>query len=179
MSIPCARIEPVPLPSDADHTGRDLGAEERALLREVIESGTLDCTKGSQVRAFERAVTARYGVPYAHAVTSGTAAIHMAIAAIDPEPGDEIITTPITDMGAIAPILYEQAVSLFADVDPVNKRCAPSRWSRPAPMGTPLSAGISRGRAGSASRKGSALARANGRRLCVQVDTTGQHASLI
>jgi dTDP-4-amino-4,6-dideoxygalactose transaminase len=113
------------LPSDADHTGRDLGREELALLREVIESGTLNCTKGTQVRAFEREFAARYGVPHARAVTSGTAAMHTAIAAIDPEPGDEIITTPITDMGAIAPILYQQAIPIFADVDPVSLNVTP------------------------------------------------------
>jgi len=118
-------VQAIVLPSDADRTGRDLGAEELALLREVIESGTLNCTKGTQVKAFEKAFAERYGVPHARAVTSGTAAIHTAIAAIDPEPGDEIITTPITDMGAIAPILYQQAIPIFADVDPVSLNITP------------------------------------------------------
>ncbi len=93
------------LPSDADHSGRDLGQQELDLLRQVIESGTLNCTKGTQVRAFEHAFAARYRVARCRAVSSGTAASHCAIAAIDPEPGDEVITTPVTDMGAIAPIL--------------------------------------------------------------------------
>ena len=57
-------------------------------------------------------------MPHCRAVTSGTAAVHTAVAAIDPEPGDEIITTPITDMGAITPILYQAAIPVFADVDP-------------------------------------------------------------
>jgi dTDP-4-amino-4,6-dideoxygalactose transaminase len=113
------------LPSDADHSGRDFGAEELALLREVIESGTLNCTKGTQVKAFERAFADRLGVAHARAVTSGTAAVHTAIAAIDPEPGDEIITTSVTDMGAIAPILYQQAIPIFADVDPVSLNVTP------------------------------------------------------
>jgi len=113
------------LPSDADHTGRDLGDDEIALLREVIDSGVLNCTKGTQVKAFERAFAERYGVPHARAVTSGTAACHTAIAAIDPEPGDEIITTSITDMGAISPILYQQAIPVFADVDPVTLNVTP------------------------------------------------------
>jgi dTDP-4-amino-4,6-dideoxygalactose transaminase len=93
---------------------------ELDLLREVIESGTLNCTKGTQVKAFERAFASRYGVPHARAVTSGTAAIHTAVAAIGPEPGDEVITTPVTDMGAITPILFQQAIPIFADVDPVS-----------------------------------------------------------
>jgi dTDP-4-amino-4,6-dideoxygalactose transaminase len=115
----------MPLPSDADRSGRDLGDEELALLREVIESGTLNCTKGTQVKAFEQAFAKKFGMPYARAVTSGTAAIHAAIAAIDPEPGDEIITTAVTDMGAIAPILYQQAIPIFADVDPVTLNVTP------------------------------------------------------
>ena len=37
---------------------------------------------------------------------------------IDPEPGDEIVTSPITDMGALTPILYQGAIPVFAEVDP-------------------------------------------------------------
>ena len=113
------------LPSGDDHTGRDLGREELDLLREVIESGTLNSTRGTQVKAFERAFAARHGVPHARGVTSGTAAIHAAIAAIDPEPGDEIVTSTVTDMGAIAPILFQQAIPIFADVDPVTLNVTP------------------------------------------------------
>lgn len=115
----------VALPSDANRSGRDFGDEELALLRQVLESGTLNCTKGTQVNAFEKAFADCYGVPAARAVSSGTAAVHCAIAAIDPEPGDEIITTPITDMGAIAPILFQQAIPVFADVDPVSLNITP------------------------------------------------------
>jgi perosamine synthetase len=108
------------LPSDIDASGRGFGQEELDRLKEVIDSGTLTCTKGTQVKAFEKEFAARYGVPYCRAVTSGTAAIHTAVAAIDPEPGDEIITSPVTDMGAITPILYQQAIPVFADVDVVT-----------------------------------------------------------
>lgn len=118
------------LPSDADASGRSLGAEELALLREVIESGTLNSTRGNQVRRFEEEFAARYGVPHCCTVSSGTAAIHAAIAALDPEPGDEIITSPITDMGAITPILYQQAVPVFADVDPETLNVTPESVER-------------------------------------------------
>jgi dTDP-4-amino-4,6-dideoxygalactose transaminase len=74
--------DPIALPSDADHTGREFGYDELALLREVLESGTLNCTRGTQVKAFEREFAERYGVPHARAVSSGTAACHGAIAAI-------------------------------------------------------------------------------------------------
>ena len=109
---------PYTLPSDANITGRNFGLEELENLKKVLESGVLNCTKGTWVKNFEAAFAARYGVPYCRAMTSGTAAIHTAIAALDPEPGEEIITTPITDMGAITPIIYQSAIPVFADVDP-------------------------------------------------------------
>ncbi len=105
------------LPSDQDATGRTLGDEELMLLAEAITSGTLTSTKGRFVKTLEERFAALYGVRTAYACASGTAAIHVAIAAIDPEPGDEIVSSPITDMGALAPILYQGAIPVFADVD--------------------------------------------------------------
>ena len=106
------------LPSDADASGRNFGEEELNYLKAVIDSGTLNCTKGTWVKRLESEFGELYGANFVRAATSGTAAIHAAIAAIDPEPGDEIITTPITDMGAITPIIYQSAIPIFADVDP-------------------------------------------------------------
>jgi dTDP-4-amino-4,6-dideoxygalactose transaminase len=108
------------LPTDADRSGRDLGQPELERLREVIESGTLNCTKGRAVREFEAAFAKKHGAGFCRATSSGTAAIHAAVAAIDPEPGDEIVTSPITDFGALAPILYQTAIPVFADVDPLT-----------------------------------------------------------
>ncbi len=106
------------LPNDQNNTGRSMGEEELALLREVLDSGHLNCTGGTVVREFERRFAESVGTDHCRTVTSGTAACHAAIAAVDPEPGDEIITTPITDMGAIVPIIYQTAIPIFADVDP-------------------------------------------------------------
>lgn len=106
------------LPSDQDASGRTLGAEELALLAEVIESGTLTSTKGNFVKTFEERFAAKLGVKHAYACASGSAAVHTAVAAIDPNPGDEIVTTSITDMGALSPIMYQGAIPVFADVDP-------------------------------------------------------------
>jgi perosamine synthetase len=106
------------LPSDQDASGRSFDDEELTLLREVIESGTLTATKGRMVKAFAEAFASVIGTRYASACSSGTAAVHAAVAALDPEPGQEIVTSPITDMGALAPILYQGAIPVFADVDP-------------------------------------------------------------
>jgi len=108
------------LPSEADISGRSFGEEELSLLKKVIASGTLNCTKGTVVREFEAKFAASLGMPFCRTTTSGTAAVHSAVAAVDPEPGDEIITSPITDMGAITPILYQTAIPVFADVDPLT-----------------------------------------------------------
>ena len=106
------------LPSDQDATGRTLGDEEIAAVEEALRIGTLTSTKGRFTRRFEAALCEVFGVPHAFACSSGTAAIHAAVAAIDPEPGDEIITTSITDMGALTPLLYQGAIPVFCDVDP-------------------------------------------------------------
>lgn len=106
------------IPSDQNASGRTLGEEEIKNLIEVIKSGTLTSTKGHFVKDLEKELAAMFGVPYAHACSSGSNAIHAAICAIDPEPGDEIITTSITDMGALAPIVYQSAIPVFVDVDP-------------------------------------------------------------
>lgn len=106
------------LPSDQDASGRTLGQEELAAAAEAIGSGTLTSTKGRFVKTFEAEFAALLGAKHVHACASGTAAVHCAIAAIDPEPGDEIVTSSITDMGALTPILYQAAIPVFAEVDP-------------------------------------------------------------
>ncbi len=106
------------LPSDQEASGRTLGEEEVSLLAEAIRSGTLTSTKGTFVKALEKRFSETLGVRRAHACSSGTSAVHTAVAAINPEPGDEVITTPITDMGALTPVLYQGAIPVFADVDP-------------------------------------------------------------
>jgi dTDP-4-amino-4,6-dideoxygalactose transaminase len=108
----------VNLPSDANATGRSFGAEELELLKQVIDSGTLNCTKGTMVTRFEKRFAELVGTSFCRCATSGTAAIHAAVAAVNPEPGDEIVSTSITDMGAITPILYQAAIPVFADTDP-------------------------------------------------------------
>lgn len=108
------------LPSDQDASGRDLGDDEIAAVTAAIRTGTLTSTKGEFVKALETRFARMIGAKHAFACSSGTAAIHCAIAALDLDPGDEVVTTPITDMGALAPILYQGAIPVFADVDPMT-----------------------------------------------------------
>ncbi len=117
MSILPSVPSVLPLPSDQDASGRTLGDEEVAALTEVIRSGTLTSTKGAMVKRLETEFAQMLGLPHCHACSSGTAALHTAFAALDLEPGDEVIITPITDMGALTPLLYQGLIPVFADVD--------------------------------------------------------------
>ena len=108
------------LPSDQEASGRTLAEEEIELVSQAIRSGTLTSTKGDFVKTLESRFAVQLGVRHGYACASGTAAIHTAIAALNPEPGDEVVTSPITDMGALTPILYQGAIPVFADVDPLT-----------------------------------------------------------
>jgi dTDP-4-amino-4,6-dideoxygalactose transaminase/predicted dehydrogenase len=100
------------------HKGRrPFNSEELKLIRMALLSETLFSQEGTMIPAFEKEFAFLYGVPYAVASTSGTAAIHTALGALDLNAGDEVITAPITDMGTIAPILYQNGIPVFAEVD--------------------------------------------------------------
>ncbi|WP_344835778.1 DegT/DnrJ/EryC1/StrS family aminotransferase [Nonomuraea dietziae] len=110
----------------ADPEGRTLGDEEVAALERVIRSGMLNSVWGTEAKALEREMVQLYGSRHAIACSSGTAALHLSVVAAAPDPGDEIITTPITDFGTVAPILAQNAVPVFADVDPSDGNLDPS-----------------------------------------------------
>ena len=99
-------------------TGERFGDAELRQLEEVIRSQRLNVNSGTKVHEFERRWAAHLGVRHAVMVTSGTAAIHVALGALKLEPGSEVITAPITDFGTIAPILQQLCVPVFADLDP-------------------------------------------------------------
>lgn len=110
------RERPFPLVSDA--SGRTLGEEEVRAVVEVVRSGRLNSTVGENTAALEHEFAEYMGARHGIASSSGTAAIHAAIAAVNPNPGDEIITTGLSDAGTVMPILSQNAIPVFADVDP-------------------------------------------------------------
>lgn len=105
-------VRKIPMPKE-----RKVGEDELNELRQVIESAWLFRWGGSKVQAFEQAFAQRHGVRFGIACTSGTASIHLAVGALQIDPGDEIITAPITDIGSVTPIVKEGGIPLFADVD--------------------------------------------------------------
>jgi len=108
---PKTRVKPLP-------SRRDIGAEELKELVDVIWSGQLNRNGGTKVLALEKEFASFYGVKYGIASTSGTASIHIAIGAINPNPGFEVITGPISDIGSVAPILFQNCIPIFADINP-------------------------------------------------------------
>ena len=92
------------LPTIRNATGRLFGEEEKKAVLEVLETGVLCSTYGKVVRQFEQKFADLMNVKYAVAVSSGTAALQTAMVYLDPNPGDEILVSPITDMGTIIAI---------------------------------------------------------------------------
>jgi len=105
--------------------GRRFGDEERKQVLEVLDSDVLFYVFGSKVKEMESIMKAMYGVKYASGCSSGTAAVHIALGALSLEPGREVITSAITDMGTLTGVLYQMLVPRFADIDPATYNMDP------------------------------------------------------
>jgi perosamine synthetase len=92
-----------------------LGAAEEQAVAAVLRSGQLSL--GPRVAEFERAFAARIGARHASAVSSGTAALHLALRAVGVAEGDEVVTSPLSFVASANVILYERAKPVFADID--------------------------------------------------------------
>ena len=99
-------------------SGPELGAREEELVLEVLRSGRLSL--GPVGERFERAFAEFLGVEDAVAVSSGTAALHLGVRQLGWGPGDEVVTSPFTFVASANCLLYEGAVPVFVDVDPVT-----------------------------------------------------------
>jgi dTDP-4-amino-4,6-dideoxygalactose transaminase len=99
-------------------SGPRFDEQELKELKEALDQQTLFYWYGEKVKTFRRQFAAMYGVKHCHMVTSGTAALHVATASVGVGPGDEVITSPITDQGTIIAILAQGGVPVFADLDP-------------------------------------------------------------
>lgn len=91
-----------------------IGTEEIAAVSAVLSGGWLSA--GPVTRAFEREFAAALGVPDAVAVNSGTAALHLALLALDIGPGDEVIMPALTFVASAAMTVAVGATPVFADI---------------------------------------------------------------
>lgn len=93
------------------------GQEEAKQLASIIAQDTLFYWKGPQTTLLTKRFQEHYLFKHVMPCSSGTAALHIAVAAAGIKPGDEIITAPITDLGTIIGAIFQQAVPVFADLE--------------------------------------------------------------
>ncbi len=96
-----------------------LGDEELALVHDAFASNWI-APLGPHVDAFERELAAAVGVPAAAALSSGTAALHLALTLLGVGPGDEVICPTLTFCASANPVRYLGAEPVFLDVDPAT-----------------------------------------------------------
>jgi dTDP-4-amino-4,6-dideoxygalactose transaminase len=92
------------------------GEPERERLNAMIGQDSLFYWKGPQTTLLIERFRAICPLKYVMTCSSGTAALHIAVAAASIGPGDEVITSPITDIGTVIGVIYQQGVPVFADL---------------------------------------------------------------
>lgn len=92
-----------------------LGEEEAAAAAQAVSSGWV--AQGPRVAEFEAAFAAAIGIDYAVAVSSCTAALHLALMAAGVGPGDEVVVPSLSFIATTNAVRYVGAVPKFADVD--------------------------------------------------------------
>ncbi|HOQ89682.1 MAG TPA: DegT/DnrJ/EryC1/StrS family aminotransferase, partial [Candidatus Hydrogenedentes bacterium] len=101
----------------------DLRAQYAPILPEIQSAvarvfETCQFRSGAELEAFEAEAASFAGVRHAIGVASGTDALWLAIKALNPRPGDEIITSPFTFFATAGAIVNAGAIPVFADIDP-------------------------------------------------------------
>jgi dTDP-4-amino-4,6-dideoxygalactose transaminase len=102
------------------------GEPERVRLNAMLDQDSLFYWKGPQttlfIDRFKKICPAKFVMP----CSSGTAALHIAVAAAGIGPGDEVITSPITDIGTVIGVIYQLGVPVFADLRPSTYNLDPA-----------------------------------------------------
>jgi len=91
-----------------------MGHEEREFLLEAFDSNWI-APLGPHVDAFEQEIAARVGMANAAALSSGTAALHLALRLLGVGPGDEVVVSSLTFAATVNPVIYQGATPVFID----------------------------------------------------------------
>lgn len=116
-----------------------LGDRELDLVRDAFASNWI-APLGPHVDAFEQEFCTTVGCRHAVALSSGTAALHLALRWLKLQPGDEVICSTLTFSASVNPILYERATPVFIDSEPGSWNMDPIR------LAEAVEDGIKRGR---------------------------------
>jgi perosamine synthetase len=106
----------------------DIDAADIDAVVSVLRTSRLSI--GPQLEAFEEAVAGFIGVPYGVALSSGTAGLHLGLAALGIGEGDEVILPSFTFIAAANAVLYQRATPVFADIDPLTLTLNPESVAR-------------------------------------------------
>jgi dTDP-4-amino-4,6-dideoxygalactose transaminase len=96
----------------------DITDAERQAVLEVLNTPNL--AMGPKIDAFEEAIAHYARAKHAIAVSSGTAGLHLCIRAVDVQQNDLVVTTPFSFISSTNVILFEKAIPVFVDVDPLT-----------------------------------------------------------
>jgi perosamine synthetase len=105
-----------------------LDGREEELVADVLRSGRLSL--GPTIDRFEEAFAEVVGAPYAAAVSSGTAGLHLLCVAAGVAPGDEVVTSPYSFVASANCAVYQGATPVFADIDPRTLNLSPDAVER-------------------------------------------------
>jgi len=92
--------------------------DDRRFVNEVLDSGIVAGATGPQAVALQNEWREFTGSKYCLTTGSGTAALHMALAAIDVGPGDEVIVPSYTFLATASSAMHQMAIPVFADIEP-------------------------------------------------------------
>jgi perosamine synthetase len=101
--------------------------DDRRLVNEVLDSGIVAGGTGAQVVALEREWREFVGSRHCLTTGSGTAALHMALAAVDVGPGDEVLVPAYTFLASASCVLHQMAIPVFVDIDPITYTIDPAK----------------------------------------------------
>ena len=119
-------VREAPLPARG-HIGSEEKEAVNAYMDKVIATGTLGAYQGAEEEAYCAAFAAYLGGGYADAVSSGSAAIYVALLALELEAFSEVIIGPFTDPGGMMPIPLQNMIPMIADSAPDSYNTGPEQ----------------------------------------------------
>ena len=101
----------------------DITDAEREAVAEVLQSPNL--SMGSRIQKFEATFQDYMGIKHAIGVSSGTTGLHLCVRAAGIDQGDLVITTPFSFVASSNVIMFERAIPIFVDIDPISGNIDP------------------------------------------------------